>query len=123
LTEKGRNDARKVGAALSRLNLAAITSPANNQQIILDCLATSPLQTSDNLMEIDLPVGGVCYLRMCGINFQDYRRWQQWMNCGWWCHSRRNKGTLPSLSPVRTGAQFWQEFCPATQEKRFNSRA
>lgn len=83
LTEKGREDARKVGAALSRLNFAAVyTSPLQrakkSAEVILDCLATSPMQTSDKLMEIDLPLWEGMLLQDVRDRFsEDYLCWQQ----------------------------------------------
>lgn len=84
LTEKGREDARKVGAALSRLTFAAVyTSPLQrakkSAEVILDCLATSPmLQTSDKLMEIDLPLWEGMLLQDVRDKFsEDYLCWQQ----------------------------------------------
>jgi len=59
LTEKGRDDALKVAAALSRLIFAAVyTSPLQRAkqtaEVIIGGLTTSlTLQTSDQLMEID----------------------------------------------------------------------
>ena len=118
LTQKGRDDARKVGAALSRLTFAAIyTSPLQrakqSAEVILDCLTTSPpLQTSDNLMEIDLPLWEGMLLADVRDKFpEDYRRWQQ-------CPDElrmvvpQGSGTrehFPVLALYEQARQFWQE--------------
>lgn len=118
LTEKGRDDARKVGAALSNLTFAAIyTSPLQrakqSAEVILDCLTTSPiLQTSDKLMEIDLPLWEGMLLAEVQNKFpEDYRRWQQ-------CPDElrmvvpQESGTrehFPVLALYEQARQFWQE--------------
>src|SRR4028118_588266 len=62
LTEKGYEDARKVGAALSSLKFDAVySSPLQRAkqtaEVILSYLPESPeLLTPTNLMEIDLPL-------------------------------------------------------------------
>ncbi len=118
LTQKGRDDARKVGAALSRLTFAAIyTSPLQrakqSAEVILDCLTTSPpLQTSDNLMEIDLPLWEGMLLADVRDKFpEDYRRWQQRPD-----ELRmvvpQGSGTrehFPVLALYEQARQFWQE--------------
>lgn len=84
LTQKGRDDAFKVGAALSRLNFAAIyTSPLQRAkqttEVISECLLTSsPLQTADKLMEIDLPLWEGMLSQDVKEKFpQAYQLWKQ----------------------------------------------
>ena len=121
LTEKGRDDTRKVGAALSRLTFAAIyTSPLQRAkqtaEIILDCLATpSAMQTSEQLMEIDLPLWEGMLLRDVQDKFaEDYRCWQERPD-----EMRmvvpQPDGTrehFPVLALYEQARQFWQEILP-----------
>ena len=118
LTEKGRDDARKAGAALSNLTFAALyTSPLQrakqSAELIRDCLTTSPsLQSSDKLMEIDLPLWEGMLLTEVQDKFpEDYRRWQQ-------CPDElrmvvpQGSGTkehFPVLTLYEQARQFWQE--------------
>jgi len=73
-------------------------------EVILDCLTTSSLQTSDNLMEI-AAVGGMLLQDVRDKFPEDYRRWQQCLDeLRMVVPQDREQGTLPSPSPVRTGA-------------------
>ena len=121
LTEKGRDDARKVGAALSNLTSAAVyTSPLQRSkqsaEIIVDCLATSPaLQTSDKLMEIDLPLWEGMLLAEVQDKFpEDYRRWQQRPDELRMVVPQKS-GTrehFPVVALYEQARQFWQEILP-----------
>lgn len=124
LTEKGRVDARKVGAALSHITVAAVyTSPLQrakqSAEAILDCLATSPtLQTSEQLMEIDLPLWVGLRLNDVREKFaEDYRCWQE--------RPHELLMVVPQQEGVRQhfpvpalyeqARQFWQEILPRHQ--------
>ena len=68
LTERGYNDAIKVGKAISNLSFNAIySSPLQRAKQTADIICGSLLsgsavtQTSDLLMEIDLPLWAECY--------------------------------------------------------------
>jgi probable phosphoglycerate mutase len=120
LTEKGRDDARKVATALSRLTFAALyTSPLQRAkqtaEVILGDLATSlTLQTSEQLMEIDLPLWEGMLLQEVREKFpQDYRCWQERP------HELLMvvppKGTrehFPVLALYEQARQFWQSTLP-----------
>ena len=121
LTEKGRDDARKVGAALSNLTSAAVyTSPLQrakqSAEVICDCLTASPsLQTLDKLMEIDLPLWEGMLLAEVRDKFpEDYRRWQQ---CPDELQMVVPQGTgtrehFPVVALYEQARQFWQEILP-----------
>ncbi len=121
LTEKGCDDARKVGAALSNLTSAAVyTSPLQrakqSAEIIVDCLASSPaLQTSDKLMEIDLPLWEGMLLAEVRDKFpEDYRRWQQRPD-ELRMEVPQGSGTrehFPVVALYEQARQFWQEILP-----------
>jgi len=124
LTEKGRIDAKKVGAALSSIAFKAIyASPlqrANETaQIIQSELVKSnpspSVQTAEKLMEIDLPLWEKMLVSEVKEKFaEDYRIW----------HNRPQelKMVVPSgsgsteLFPVLAlyaqAQQFWQEILP-----------
>lgn len=121
LTEKGRDDARKVGAALSRLTFAAVyTSPLQRAkqtaEVILDCLTTSPqkLQASDQLMEIDLPLWEGLLLQEVRDKFpEDYRCWQQRPDELLMVVPQQGaREHFPVLALYEQAQQFWQEILP-----------
>lgn len=120
LTEKGRDDARKVGAALSNLTSTAVyTSPLQrakqSAEIIVDCLATSPaLQTSDKLMEIDLPLWEGMLLAEVRDKFSgDYRQWQQRPEeLRMVMPQNGTREHFPVLALYEQARQFWQEILP-----------
>lgn len=82
LTEKGREDALKVGAALNNLKFAAVyTSPLQRAkqtaELLLGCFATPTALTATNeLMEIDLPLWEGLLVQDVKEKFQaDYHFW------------------------------------------------
>ncbi|MEQ9021964.1 MAG: histidine phosphatase family protein, partial [Pseudomonadales bacterium] len=84
LTEKGADDARKVGAVLSRLTLDAVyCSPLQRAkqtaEVILPYLSGSPpLQPAENLMEVDLPLWEKVAKSDARTKFpEDYRCWKE----------------------------------------------
>ncbi|QMS86857.1 histidine phosphatase family protein [Nostoc edaphicum CCNP1411] len=122
LTEKGRNDASKVGKALSNILFNAIySSPLQRAKhtadIIHSELAAHPeqsavIQVSDLLLEIDLPVwAGLITAEVKQKFAEDYRTW----------HQRPDElrmlindvqGTrehFPVLAIYEQARQFWQE--------------
>ncbi len=121
LTEKGRDDARKVGAALNRLSFAAIyTSPLQRAkqtaEVILNCCATSTtLKATDKLMEIDLPLWEGLLLKDVRDKFpEDYHRWQQQPDELLMVvpHSQGTREHFPVLALYEQARQFWQEILP-----------
>ena len=123
LTEKGRGDALKAGAALSRLTCAAIyTSPLQRAkqtaEVFLGCFATSPsLQTSGNLMEIDLPLWEGLLLQDVRDKFpEDYRCWQQRPHeLLMVVPPEGTRQHFPVLALYEQARQFWQEILPRHQ--------
>ncbi len=121
LTEKGRDDALKVAAALSRLIFAAVyTSPLQRAkqtaEVIIGGLTTSlTLQTSDQLMEIDLPLWEGMLLQDVRQKFpEDYRRWQE-IPHELLMLVPQPEGTRkhsPVLALYEQARQFWQEILP-----------
>jgi len=121
LTQKGRDDARKVGAALSHLNFAAVyTSPLQRAkktaEVIVDCLTTSAtLKPTDKLMEIDLPLWEGMLLQEVRDKFpEDYRCWQQQPQ-ELLMMVPQPEGTrkhFPVLALYEQAGQFWQEILP-----------
>lgn len=125
LTQKGRDDTRKVGAALSHLNFAAIyTSPLQRAkktaEVIVDCLTTSATlkpteKPTDKLMEIDLPLWeGMLLQEVCDKFPEDYRCWQQQpqellMMVPQLEGTRKH---FPVLALYEQAGQFWQEILP-----------
>lgn len=120
LTEKGQNDARKVGAALSHLNFAAVyTSPLqrakHTAEIICSCLATSlKPQPSSNLMEVDLPLWEGMVSSEVREKFPDaYRLWHEHPEqLVMVVQSRENNEYFPILSLYEQAKQFWEETLP-----------
>lgn len=123
LTEKGREDSRRVGEALSRLSFAAVyTSPLQRAkqtaEVILE-MATSPtLSTSDNLMEIDLPLWEGMLLAEVRNKFpEEYRLWQQQPQQLLMVVSEQvgTREHFPVLSLYEQARTFWQEILPRHQ--------
>ncbi|MGJ5631777.1 histidine phosphatase family protein [Nostoc sp. CALU 1950] len=122
LTEKGRNDASKVGKALSNILFNAIySSPLqrakNTADIIHSELATHPeqsavIQVSDLLLEIDLPVwAGLITAEVKQKFAEDYRTWHQrpdelrmLIN-----DAQGTREHFPVLAIYEQARQFWQE--------------
>lgn len=114
LTEKGRLDAKIVGETLCKLNIDAIyCSPLQRAQttaqVIQSCLENaSPLQATDRLMEIDLPLWENLQKSVVKEQFpEDYRCWKERphefkMQLG-------HNDHFPVLSLYQQAQQFWQE--------------
>ncbi|PSO83152.1 MAG: histidine phosphatase family protein [Cyanobacteria bacterium QS_4_48_99] len=118
LTEKGRTDAQKVGAALSNLRFDAFySSPlqraTETAEIIHACLETPPLlQVADKLAEVDLPLWEKQSKQEVQAKFpEDYRCWKSRP------HEFRmlvptpagKQQHYPVLSLYEQAQQFWHE--------------
>jgi phosphoserine phosphatase len=122
LTEKGRLDAKIVGDTLSNLNIDIIyCSPLQRAQttaqIIQGCIEnTPPLQATDKLMEIDLPLWENLLKSAVKEQFpEDYRCWKERphefkMQLG-------QKEHFPVLSLYEQAQQFWREILSQHQGK------
>ncbi len=124
LTEKGYEDARKVGTALSRLSFAAVyTSPLQRAkktaEAILDCFATAtPMTATDQLLEIDLPVWQGLLVQEVRDKFpEDYRYWHEHPDelCMEVQQSQGVREHFPVLALYEQARQFWQEILPRHQ--------
>ncbi|MDZ8259638.1 histidine phosphatase family protein [Nostoc sp. ChiQUE01b] len=122
LTEKGRNDASKVGKALSNILFNTIySSPLQRAKhtadIIQNELATQAkqsavLQVSDLLLEIDLPLWeGLLTAQVKQKLAEDYRTWHQHpdelrmlLN-----DAEGTREHFPVLALYEQARQFWQE--------------
>ncbi|MCC5658973.1 histidine phosphatase family protein [Nostoc sp. XA010] len=122
LTEKGRNDASKVGKALSNILFNAIySSPLQRAKhtadIIHSELATHPeqsavIQVSDLLLEIDLPLWEALLTAEVKQKFaEDYRTWHQrpdelrmLLN-----DAQGTREHFPVLALYEQARHFWQE--------------
>ncbi|MDZ8050753.1 MAG: histidine phosphatase family protein [Aulosira sp. ZfuVER01] len=128
LTEKGQNDATKVGKALSNILFNAIySSPLQRAkqtaEIIHSDLATSTatsavVQTSDKLLEIDLPLWAEMLTADVKQKFaEDYRIWKESP------HELRmllndaegSREHFPVLALYKQAREFWQETLPHHQ--------
>jgi len=129
LTEKGRNDASKVGKALSNISFQAIySSPLQRAKLTAEIIHSelantqdsAVVQTSDKLLEIDLPLWEELLTADVEQKFaEDYRTW----------HERPHElvmlvknaeGTrehFPVLALYEQARQFWQEILPQNQGK------
>ena len=128
LTEKGRNDASKLGKALSNILFNAIySSPLQRAKhtadIIHSELATHPeqsaiIQVSDLLLEIDLPLWeGLLTAEVKQKFAEDYRTWHQrpdelrmLLN-----DAQGTREYFPVLALYEQARQFWQETLPQHQ--------
>ncbi len=124
LTEKGCEDARKVGAALSSLNFDAIySSPLQRArktaEIILSYLPGSPeLLTPPNLLEIDLPLWEKLRKSEVKEKFaEDYRCWKERPDelCMVISATEGTRKHFPVLALYKQAQQFWQEVLPRYQ--------
>ncbi|MBE9033665.1 histidine phosphatase family protein [aff. Roholtiella sp. LEGE 12411] len=130
LTEKGRNDASKVGKALSNIFFNAIySSPLQRAKhtadIIHSELATHSGQSTvpqacDHLLEIDLPLWEAMITADVKEKFaEDYRTWHERP------HELRmllkdaegTKEHFPVLALYKQAEQFWQEILPRHQDQ------
>ena len=128
LTEKGRNDASKVGKALSNISFDAIyNSPLQRAKQTAEIIhseltnhsgQSAALQTSNKLMEIDLPLWAEMLSADVKQKFtEDYHIWKERP------HELRmlvkdGKGTrehFPVLALYAQAQQFWQEVLPHHQ--------
>ncbi|BAY09500.1 histidine phosphatase family protein [Calothrix sp. NIES-2098] len=128
LTEKGRNDATKVGKALSNILFNAIySSPLQRAkqtaEIIYSDLANATatsavVQTSDKLLEIDLPLWAEMLSADVKQKFaEDYRIWKETpdklrmlLNDG-----EESREHFPVLALYAQAREFWQEILPHHQ--------
>lgn len=121
LTEKGRASARQLGATLSNLTFDAVyTSPLqrakHTAEVILSCLESpAPLQLSDNLMEIDLPLWEKMLAEDIQEKFpEEYLSWRE--------RPQEFRMVIPTpegsrehfpiLALYEQARQFWQEILP-----------
>lgn len=128
LTKKGQNDASKVGKALSNISFNAIyNSPLQRAKqtadIIYSELAINSgksfvLNTSEKLLEIDLPLWAEMLSADVKQKFaEDYRIWKEHphelrmlLNDG-----EGTKEYFPVLALYEQAQQFWQEILPNHQ--------
>lgn len=122
LTDKGRNDATKLGKALSNISFNAIySSPLQRAKQTADIIHSelaihagqSPIpQASDHLLEIDLPLWEAMLSADVKQKFaEDYRTWHERP------HEMRmllkdaegTKEHFPVLALYKQAQQFWQE--------------
>ncbi|MBD2304281.1 histidine phosphatase family protein [Chroococcidiopsis sp. FACHB-1243] len=118
LTEQGREDALKVGAALSNLNFAAIySSPLQRArqtaEIVRNCFATTtPLTVTEQLLEIDLPLWEKLTVHEVKEKFPaDYRLWHEFPH-EFKMELQTPQGTkehFPVLALYQQARQFWQD--------------
>ena len=124
LTEKGYEDARKVGAALSSLKFDAVySSPLQRAkqtaEVILSYLPGSPeLLAPSNLMEIDLPL----WEKQCRQEVQekfpdDYLCWKERPHefCMVIPTAEGSREHFPVLALYEQAQQFWKEILPRHQ--------
>jgi probable phosphoglycerate mutase len=124
LTEKGYEDARKVGAALSSLKFDAVySSPLQRAkqtaEVILSYLPGSPeLLAPSNLMEIDLPL----WEKQCRQEVQekfpeDYLCWKERPHefCMVIPTTEGSREHFPVLALYEQAQQFWKEILPRHQ--------
>lgn len=128
LTEKGRNDAIKVGKALSNISFDAIyTSPLQRAKETADILRhelainaenSATIETSHKLMEIDLPLWvGMLSAEVKEKFPEDYRIWSEepdqlkMLLQG----AEGTQEYFPVLALYEQARQFWQEILPYHQ--------
>jgi len=124
LTEKGYEDARKVGAALSSLKFDAVySSPLQRAkqtaEVILSYLPGSPeLLAPSNLMEIDLPL----WEKQCRQEVQEkfpeeYLCWKERPHefCMVIPTTEGSREHFPVLALYEQAQQFWKEILPRHQ--------
>jgi probable phosphoglycerate mutase len=117
LTQKGYEDALKVGAVLSHLTFAAVyTSPLQRAKKTAEVIvgSTSAIQPTDKLSEIDLPLWEGMLLQDVRDKFAaDYHCWQQQPDQ--LVMMLPPEGTIkhfPVLALYEQAGQFWQEILP-----------
>ncbi len=117
LTQKGYEDALKVGAVLSHLTFAAVyTSPLQRAKKTAEVIvgSTSALQPTDKLSEIDLPLWEGMLLQDVRNKFAvDYHRWQQQPDeLVMMLPPEGTRKHFPVLALYEQAGQFWQEILP-----------
>ncbi|HBB36292.1 MAG TPA: histidine phosphatase family protein [Cyanobacteria bacterium UBA8803] len=124
LTEKGAADASLLGATLSSLNVDAVySSPLQRAretaQAILPYLPGSPtLQTSDNLLEVDLPQWEKLRKSELQAKFpEEYQCWKERPHEFYMVIPTAEGPTehFPVLALYKQAQQFWQEILPRHQ--------
>ncbi|MCF4967618.1 histidine phosphatase family protein [Nostoc sp. CMAA1605] len=128
LTEKGRSDASKVGKALSNISFNAIycsplqrakqTTEIIHSELTSDVGKSAVVQTSDQLLEIDLPLWEAMLTTEVEQQFaEDYRIWHErpdelkmLVN-----KAGETQEHFPVLALYEQARQFWQEVLPHHQ--------
>ncbi|WP_427158435.1 histidine phosphatase family protein [Aliinostoc sp. HNIBRCY26] len=128
LTEKGRSDASKVGKALSNISFNAIycsplqrakqTTEIIHSELTSDVGKSAIVQTSDQLLEIDLPLWEAMLTTEVEQQFaEDYRIWHErpdelkmLVN-----KAGETQEHFPVLALYEQARQFWQEVLPHHQ--------
>ncbi|AUS99865.1 histidine phosphatase family protein [Nostoc sp. CENA543] len=128
LTEKGRSDASKVGKALSNISFNAIycsplqrakqTAEIIHSELTSDAGKSAVVQTSDQLLEIDLPLWEAMLTTEVEQQFaEDYRIWHErpdelkmLVN-----KAGETQEHFPVLTLYEQARQFWQEILPHHQ--------
>ncbi|MBE9235610.1 histidine phosphatase family protein [Anabaena aphanizomenioides LEGE 00250] len=125
LTEKGQDDARKTGKALSNIAFKAIyTSPLNRAKTTAEIICSElvekfgEIQVSENLVEVDLPLwAGMLSIDVKEKFPDDYSIWKKRP------HELRmmindadgTREHFPVLALYAQAQQFWQEILPRHQ--------
>ncbi len=128
LTEKGLNQASKLGKALSNILFNAIyssplqrakqTADTIHSELAIHAGQSAVLQASDHLLEIDLPLWEAMLTAEVKQKFaEDYRTWHERP------HEMRmllkdaegTKEYFPVLALYKQAEQFWQEILPRHQ--------
>jgi probable phosphoglycerate mutase len=124
LTEKGRNDASKVGKALSNISFQAIySSPLQRAKLTAEIIQSelanaqesAAVQTSDKLLEIDLPLWETMLTAEVEEKFaEDYRIWHERPHelAMLVKDSEATREHFPVLALYEQAQQFWQEILP-----------
>ncbi|HLO50895.1 MAG TPA: histidine phosphatase family protein [Kamptonema sp.] len=121
LTEKGRTAASQVGEVLNSLTFdCAYSSPLQRAketaEIILSCLESPPpLQATDQLMEIDLPLWeGMLREEVLEKFPEDYRCWQERSDQFFQTVLLNEEQVehFPVLAIFENARQFWQDVLP-----------
>ncbi|MBD2594571.1 histidine phosphatase family protein [Nostoc spongiaeforme FACHB-130] len=129
LTEKGRNDASKVGKALSNISFQAIyCSPLQRAKLTAEIIQSelantqeyAAVQTSDKLLEIDLPLWETMLTADVEQKFaEDYRIWHEKPD-QLVMQIQDAEGTrehFPVVALYEQAQQFWQDILPQHQGK------
>lgn len=124
LTDKGRNDASKVGKALSNISFQAIySSPLQRAKLTAEIIQSelanaqesAAVQTSDKLLEIDLPLWETMLTAEVEEKFaEDYRIWHERPHelAMLVKDSEGSREHFPVLALYEQAQQFWQEILP-----------